>query len=78
MRIGWIDRLPTWARDLVLMIVASLLSWASADLVPLLQDKGGAAALAAPVVVLVVNALTPITRAYTLMGDARQAGDEGR
>jgi len=61
---GWIDRAPTWARDLGLMLVASLLSWAGSDLVPVLRDKGGAAALAAPALVLVINALSTATRAY--------------
>jgi uncharacterized membrane protein YvlD (DUF360 family) len=75
MRLGWLDQWPTWARDLTLMVVASLLSWVSSDLVPALHSKGGAAALAAPVVVLIVNALTPITRAYTITGDADDEGE---
>lgn len=61
---GWIDRLPTWGRDLLLMLVAALGSWALSDVVPALADKGGAAALAAPVIVLAVNAVTSWTQAY--------------
>lgn len=71
---GWIDRLPTWLRDLLLMLVASIMAWVGSDVVPILEHKGGAAAVLASVVVLVVNALTPITRAYTLSGEQRRQG----
>ena len=64
-----LDRLPTWARDLILMLVASLATWAGSDLVPLLEGKGGAAAALASVIVLLINAISPMTRAYTLRGE---------
>ncbi len=68
MRPGLLDRVPTWARDLVVGVLAALLGWAGADLVPILHDKGGYAALLAPVVVVLVNALTPLTKSYNAGG----------
>jgi hypothetical protein len=69
-----LDALPTWARDLVLMLAAALLGWAGTDLVPILHDQGGTAAVVAPIIVGVINALTPqLTRAYGL--GRRPAGD---
>lgn len=61
---GWIDRLPTWARDLLLMLVATVTMWAGSDIVPLLEDRGGASALVASVLVLALATITKWTQAY--------------
>lgn len=72
---GWLDRLPTWARDLILMIAAGILTWLGTDIVPMLQDKGGASALAAAALLLVINAVTPLTRAYGPRRTPQTQGD---
>jgi len=61
-----LDRLPVWARDLLVALAAALVGWAGADLVPLLQGSGRPwAALLAPLAVLFVNAVTPyLTQQY--------------
>jgi hypothetical protein len=64
-----LDRLPPEVRHLLLMLAASLLGWAGSDLVPGLQDRGGAAALLAPVVMTLVTILTPLTRQYGVGSD---------
>lgn len=65
---GLLDRLPTWARDLLLMLVVQLAAWAGTDLVPMLRERGPAANIAAAVLVLVINAVTPLSRSYNLGG----------
>jgi hypothetical protein len=62
---GW----PPQLRHLALMLAASLLSWAGSDLVPWLRDQPAVAAWAAPLVVLLVAALTPLTRQYGVGAD---------
>jgi len=64
-----LDRLPPQLRHLLLMLAASLLAWAGSDLVPWLRDEPAAAAWAAPLVVLLVNVLTPLTRQYGVGSD---------
>ena len=67
MRFAMLDALPTWARDLTLTLVAALLGWAGSDLVPILRDQGGVAAVVAPVLLVTINAITPqLTHAYGL------------
>lgn len=62
---GFIDRRPTWVRDLTFMLIACLLMWASTYLAPVLAAAGGLwASLAAPLVVLLVGVLTQWTQAY--------------
>jgi hypothetical protein len=59
-----LDRLPPEVQHLLLMLAASTLGWVGSDLVPVLQGRGGAAALLAPVVMYLVAILTPLTRQY--------------
>lgn len=62
---GFIDKRPTWVRDITYMLAACLLMWASTYLVPVLAAAGGLwASLAAPLVVLLVGGLTRWTQAY--------------
>ena len=63
---GWLDRRPTWLRDLIVALVAAVAYWAGQDLVPILQGKGGALALLAGILPLVINAVTTATRRYGL------------
>jgi hypothetical protein len=63
-----LDRLPTWARDLLLMLVVQLAAWAGTDVVPMLRERGPAAQIGAAVLVLVINAVTPLSRSYNLGG----------
>jgi hypothetical protein len=61
---GWLDRLPTWARDLLLMLVAAIAAWMASDVVPGMAGRGGVAAVLAPLLVVGLNAVTTLTRAY--------------
>lgn len=75
---GPLDRLPAWARHLLLMLAASLLAWAGTDLVPLLRDQGGLwAALGVPLVLLLLNAGTGLTRQYGARSGDRNRGPDG-
>lgn len=59
-----LDHFPTWARDLTIALSATLLAWIGSDIVPLMKDHGGLAAILAPLVLGIVTATLPITRAY--------------
>jgi hypothetical protein len=62
---GFIDRLPTWARDLAFALIAANLAWAGDDLAPVLQEQPGwVSTLAAPILLVLVGAATKWTRAY--------------
>jgi len=67
-----IDNLPTWLRDLIFGLAATLVAWAGTDLVPVLKDKGGIAAIAGAALAVVVAAVAPwFTKAYGV-GSARK------
>lgn len=73
---GVLDRLPAWARHLVLMLAAAGLAWAGEDLVPLLQHQGGLwAAVGAPLAVEAIAAGTRLTRQYGVGSGARSGGE---
>jgi hypothetical protein len=59
-----LDSLPPLLRHLILVLIASLLTWAGADLVPYLKDMGGVAAIAGALLTTLVAILTPLTRQY--------------
>lgn len=59
-----LDSLPPLLRHLILVLIASLLTWAGADLVPYLRDMGGVAAIAGALLTTLVAILTPLTRQY--------------
>lgn len=59
-----LDTLPPVVRHLVLMLAAGLLSWASTDLVPLLQGQPGWGAVAGAVLTALIAYVTPLTRQY--------------
>lgn len=61
---GWIDRLPTWARDLLIGAISAEAAWGVAELVPQLRELGGVWAALAPVVVVALGAVTRWTQAY--------------
>lgn len=62
---GWIDRTPTWARDLLLMLAVGGLSWGADTLVPYLQEQEGIVSrLVAPLLVVMILAVTKWTQAY--------------
>lgn len=60
---GFIDRWPTWARDLLVGVAAVLAGWVVTDVVPLLPHNGPWA-LAGPVLVVLAGAVTKWTQAY--------------
>lgn len=62
---GFIDRMPTWARDLAFALIAANLAWAGDDLAPVLQEQPGwVSTLAAPILLVLVGAATKWTQAY--------------
>lgn len=61
---GWLDGLPPFLRHLILMMLATLLSWAGSDLVPLLNGHPGWGALAGTLLVAILAWVTPMTRQY--------------
>lgn len=80
---GFIDRMPTWARDLGFMLFAVVLAWAGSNVVPVLEAQPGiVSTLGAPLLVLLIAAATKWTQAYgTGAGTARRPArraDEGR
>lgn len=73
-----LDAMPVWARDLAVALLTALATWAGSDLVPILEGRGGASALAAAALVLVLNALLPwLTRAYGVGASTGAAGPRG-
>jgi hypothetical protein len=60
-----LDRLPAWARDLVVAVVPPLLGWVASDVIPALHPHTPLAVLACAVLAQAVYALTTIfTTAY--------------
>jgi hypothetical protein len=59
-----LDRLPAWARHLLIALISALLAWAASDLVPILTDQGGLAAVAGAVLTSLLLVLTPLVRQY--------------
>jgi hypothetical protein len=55
-----LDRLPPWARDLVVAVAPGIIGWVASDVVPALRDQGGAAAVAAAVLASLVYTMTRI------------------
>ena len=64
MRAGWLDRRPTWARDLIIGAISAEVAWATAHLVPALESAGGWWPVLAPAVVVALGAITRWTQAY--------------
>lgn len=59
------DNWPLWARDLAIALLATVLAWASSELVPFMQDKGEVWAIAGSLLAMLVTTLTPwLTRGY--------------
>lgn len=73
-----LDNLPPLLRDLILVLAASLLTWAGADLVPYLKDMGGVAAIAGALLTTLVAILTPIVRGYGVGARRRGAVADDR
>lgn len=69
-----LDKLPAWARHLVLMLAPVLLAWIASDVIPALQTQGGNAALVAAALGVAVSYglmwLTPVSRQYGVGSDA--------
>lgn len=60
-----LDKLPAWQRDLAVMLAATLASWLLSDVVPILSQRGGLAAVAGSALALALGALIPqLTRRY--------------
>jgi hypothetical protein len=59
-----LDHLPAWARHLLIALISALLAWAASDLVPILTDRGGLAAVAGAVLTSILLVLTPLVRQY--------------
>jgi hypothetical protein len=60
-----LDRLPSWARDLIVSLAATLLAWLASDVAPVLQGQPGVWALVGALLVLLANAVSPwLTREY--------------
>lgn len=68
-----LDKLPAWARHLVLMLAPVLLAWIASDVIPALQTQGGNAALVAAALGVAVSYglmwLTPVSRQYGVGSD---------
>jgi hypothetical protein len=61
---GWLDRCPTWVRDLVMGGIAAEAAWATSDAIPILHAQGGWIAAATPLVMVGLAAVTRWTQAY--------------
>ena len=62
--LGWLDRIPPPARDLLVMLGATGLAWAGSDLVPVLHQDGGAAAVVGSILGSLILYVTPLERQY--------------
>jgi hypothetical protein len=60
---GWIDRLPTWLRDLIIAVTTAILGVAGMYLVPAVESSPKWALLA-PLITSVLAWATRATRAY--------------
>lgn len=60
---GWLDRMPTAVRDLLVALVAVVAGWVVNDMVPGLPETG-VWALVGPLLVVAANAMGTWTRAY--------------
>jgi hypothetical protein len=59
------DRLPVIAQHLTVLVLSALLGWGTTDLVPFLQDRSPlVSGLVGALLVVLVNALSPITNSY--------------
>jgi len=59
-----LDRYAPLVRHLALLILMAVLTWAGTELVPSLQDQGGAAAIIAALLTAALAYFTPLTRQY--------------
>lgn len=60
---GWLDRTPTWARDLIVGLAAVLAGWVVSDVAPTLPGDG-IWVIAGPALVVASGAVTRATQAY--------------
>lgn len=59
-----IDHWPPLWRHLALLVLGALLSWASADLIPVLSGQSGWVGAVGAVLTVLIAILTPLTRQY--------------
>lgn len=72
-----LDGLPVWAQHLIIALLATVAAWAGSDLVPLLQGRGGLAAIVGGALVPLLAALLPIlTRQYGIGAPPTSPGAE--
>jgi hypothetical protein len=60
---GWLDRQPTWFRDIVVGLLVVIVGSISDNLVPVMPDTG-VWYVAAPMIVAILGAVTTFTEAY--------------
>lgn len=61
---GWIDRRPTWIRDLLVGLASIIAGWGVTDLGPALDSQGGWLRLAGAILVVGLASVTKWTQAY--------------
>ena len=60
---GWLDRVPTWGRDMFVGLAAVLAGWVVTDVVPSLPG-GGVWGIVGPLIVVAAGWVTKWTQAY--------------
>jgi len=59
-----LDKLPAWARHLLIVIAPALLTYIGTDVIPGLKDKAGLDGLIAVLLTMALLLLTPLTQQY--------------
>ena len=59
-----LDKLKPLARHLAILLLGAVLTWVTTEVVPSLQDQGGAAALIGAAITVAALYFTPLTSQY--------------